>query len=130
MVDAPDYAQRVAESIGEEWGPPLMDGDGDLSFVQIVPRAGQDGPAKAFVHTEYKRPVLSTAPLACRRSVRKEFEVHCDAKLALPVRRSEYEGRVASGRILLEWSISADDRKRLASDTGLHGQLLARVCPR
>jgi PPIC-type PPIASE domain len=130
MVGAPDYALSVSQILGEEWGPPLMDTDGDLTFFQIVPASGQALPTKALVHTEYTKPVLSKSPLACRRSVRKEFEINCDARLALPVVRAEYEGRGASGRVLLQWRISADDRDRFASGTGFHGQLLASACKR
>lgn len=129
MVQAPDFAQRAAQIIGSDWGQPLKDWNGDLAFVQILPSP----PAplrKALVHIELTKPVLSISPLACRRSVRQEYEIDCDAYLSTPVGRFEYEGRGATGRLLLQSRPSDAERKKYASSTGFHGQLLAGACPR
>jgi hypothetical protein len=128
VVEDADFAARVVRIIGGEWGQPLKDWNGDLAFVRIFPAAEQEPVLKALVHVEYVRPVLSISPLACRRSVRQEFEIDCGAKLAAPVGRHEYEGRGAVGRLLLQSRPSDADRKKYASSTGFHGQLLASAC--
>lgn len=130
LVQTSDFAQRIAQIIGSDWGQPLEDWNGDLAFVQVLPSSEQASLQKALVHIEYITPVLSTSPLACRRSVRQEYEIDCDAKLAAPVGRFEYEGRGATGRMLLQSRPSAAERKKYASSTGFHGQLLASACPR
>jgi PPIC-type PPIASE domain len=130
LVRTSNFAQRVSQLIGRDWGQPLKDWNDDLAFVQIVPSPEEAAHPKALVHIEYTRPVLSTSPLACRRSVRQEYEIDCDAKLAAPVGRFEYEGRGATGRLLLQSRPSEAERKKYASSTGFHGQLLSGACPR
>lgn len=130
LIETSDFAQRVAQIIGGDWGEPLQDWNGDLAFVQILPSPDQTPLRKALVHIEFTKPVLSTSPLACRRSVRQEYEIDCNAKLAAPVGRFEYEGRGATGRMLLQSRPSDAERRKYASSTGFHGQLLASACPR
>jgi hypothetical protein len=127
---ASDFVQRISQIIGPEWGAPMKDWNGDLAFVQLLGEPGQASKRKALVHIEYMTPILSTAPLACRRSVRQEYEIDCSVNLSAPAGRFEYEGRAATGRLLVKHLNSEAERTKFASNTGFHGQLVTIACPR
>lgn len=123
-----DYAQRIERMIGDGWGRPLKDWNGDLAFIRILPSPESTDRSKALMHIEFTKASLSTAPKGCKRSARQEYEINCSAKLAAPTARFEYEGRGASGRVLHQFQFSAAERKKYASGVGFHGQLIATAC--
>lgn len=131
LIAAPDFSEQISHLIGPAWGEPLKDWNGDLAFVQLLPSSDRQGLRRsAQVHIELSTPILSTAPLACRRSARQTYEIDCQAWQVVPGERSEFEGRAAVGRVLHQTRLSNEMRQQLASSTGFHGQLLERACPR
>jgi hypothetical protein len=123
-----EYAVRVAGMLGSRWGSPLKDWQGNLSFLKIEPSNAKAGISTAVLHSEYSLALLSTAPLACRRSSRQEYEIDCAAQLATPTRRTEYEGRGASGRRLVEENTTTAERVKYASSAGFFGQIVEQAC--
>ncbi len=127
-VSSATFAKRIADFLGPQWGPPMKDVDGNLTFIQAVSSKTKPDQAIALIHTEYSRAVLSTNVRACRRSVRQEFMIDCSARTTVSVRRSEFEGRAAVGRNLLEMPRAATAQPEVASSNSLGAQLVAVAC--
>ena len=125
LASAPDFAERISSLIGAEWGPPLKDGDGNLTFIKTAPSKIKPDQAFATIHTEFTRAILSDAGQACQRSARAELSIDCSAKTATTTVIYAFEGRGATGRKLTE---SRTKQLPVPFNQGLIGQIGQTAC--
>lgn len=124
-VSTPNYAERISSLIGSGWGPPLKDGDGNLTFIRTERSNARPDQASAVIHTEYTHAVISASAQACRRSARAELLVDCAAKTATTTALYGFEGRGATGAKLME---SHAKQSPVPFNQGLIGQIGKAAC--
>lgn len=129
-ISSARFASRISGLLGASWGAPMKDSDGNLTFIRTATSKTTPHQATAVIHTEYSKAVLSTQFHACRRSARQEFLIDCRTGSTMAVKRSEFEGRAAAGRNLLESPASGSEQPRPAAAGSLGSQLVAAACRR
>ncbi|WP_431261640.1 peptidylprolyl isomerase [Roseateles chitinivorans] len=125
----PAFGEGIAALLGDAWGAPLRGQTGNLAFMRVTDRPDPTGAATVTVHTELRSAVLSSAPLACRRSERIEFALNCRARTVALATHIEFEGRAGLGRRLGEKRLSPAQRApERASPNTLADQMLNAAC--
>lgn len=112
--------------IGDGWGPPLKDWNGDLGYLRRIDIQSTTNIVNVELHTEFVRAIYNAQPLACRRSARGMFQVDCQNGTVTIRSHEEYEGRAASGRKLVDmhWG----DSLPMPSKEGFYAQLAKFAC--
>lgn len=125
----PAFGEGIAALLGDTWGSPLRSQTGNLVFMRVIDRPNSTGAATVAVHTELRSAVLSSAPLACRRSERFEFALNCRSRTVALVARIGFEGRAGLGRRLAENRLSPAQRAPEPASPNTFGyQLLKTGC--
>lgn len=123
------FGEGIAALLGDTWGPPLRGRTGNLVFMRVTDKPDPTGIGTVAIHSELQNPVLSSAPLACSRSERVEFEVNCRARTVAVKSHIRFEGRAALGRRLYEVKVPAAERELLlATPHSLADQMLNAGC--
>ncbi len=123
------FMEGITRLLGDGWGAPLRGQTGNLVFMRVTDRPDATGAAAVTVHTELRSAVLSSAPLACRRSERLEFSLDCRARTVALVAHIGFEGRAGLGRRLGENRPSRAQRApERASPNTLADQMLNAAC--
>lgn len=126
--DSAAFAERISDALGPSWGAPLKDWHGNLAFLNATRTPEPIEVGSAVLHTEYFKAIFSNSPKACKRSARSEFEVNCKTRVATPTKRTEYEGRLALGRVLNTVQTNAAEKTKQTSGAGFFGQVVTAVC--
>lgn len=123
------FSKGIADLLGDGWGSALRDSAGNLVFMRVGPVTSSKGTVTVTMHKELAKAVLTTSPLACKRSERVSFAVNCGKRSVVSTSFSQFEGRAALGRRLVDVQVPADKQLEIPLTPGsLALQLVTLAC--
>ena len=117
----------ILKLIGDSWGNPMQDGDGNLVFFRVSKR---NDFFDVVQHTEYINAKYFPEKNACARSSRVVSEVRCTGRTYRLKSLEEYEGRGAIGAVLKAIEFSPALLPQSSSIGSLSGQIVDLACRR
>lgn len=123
------FSREISKLLGDGWGAELRDASNNVAFMRVVLSPNQTEETTVTMHKELRKAVLTTSPLACKRSERVTYAVNCTSRSVASVSFTQFEGRAALGRRLVDIQVPKEKRQMIPVVAGsLALQIVTDAC--